>query len=186
RRYVLLENSSRFHTWGLLERLLDRAREASFRNPAQGEEIATLALGLADRLDACRYGEPPIEDMRARGWAYIGNARRMQSEFRRAEEACEKAFSHLERGSWEPLERAMLLDLRASLARDQRRIDEALRLLTRAVASFREIGDPHRAGRSLVNMSTVYEHMGSPEKAIPLLSEAVRSIDPTQEPRLLL
>ncbi|HEV7517313.1 MAG TPA: hypothetical protein VGR07_13505, partial [Thermoanaerobaculia bacterium] len=49
RRQVILANSPRFHTWGLLELLLDRAREDSFREPVRGEETAALALRLADR-----------------------------------------------------------------------------------------------------------------------------------------
>jgi tetratricopeptide (TPR) repeat protein len=186
RRQVILENNPRFHTWGLLELMLDRAREESFWDPGRGEETAALALELADRLDPHQYGPELLEDMRARGWAYLGNARRMRSELAEAEEAFHTAFTYLEQGTHEPLETATLLDLRASLARDQRRFDEALHFLHRAVDFFREVGDLHRTGRSLVNMSSVYEQMGSADLAIPVLYEAVDLIDPAQEPRLLL
>jgi tetratricopeptide (TPR) repeat protein len=100
--------------------------------------------------------------------------------------AFERAFAHLRRGTREPLERALLLDLRASLSTDQRRFEQAMRLLRRASAIFHDVGDEHRAGRSLIKMSGVHYFAGDPEAGIPLLREALRLIDPREEPRLLL
>ena len=176
----------RFHSWGLFELLIERSWETTIPDPAHSEELGRLALRLGDRLDVTRYGAELIEDLRARAWAHVGNACRTRSELRSAEEAFEKAFDHLEKGTGDALERGILLDLLASLRRAQRRFPEAMDLLRKAISIFLKVGDRHRAGRSLVNLSIVQSHSGHPEEGIPVLYQSLDLIDAEQEPRLLL
>ena len=161
-RAMLMRNHPRFQTWGLLERLAEQGRERSFEDPEAGEEMARLGLSLADRLDSGLYGADRVDDLRGRLWAYLGNARRLRSDLAGAEEAFASALRHLRRGSGDLLERAVVLDLQASLRRDQRRFAEAMRLLRRALEAYRELGETHRAGRLLVKMSTLHEQAGAP------------------------
>jgi tetratricopeptide (TPR) repeat protein len=185
-RSLLLRNSERFHTWGLFELLVERSLETAIRNAVYAEELGHLALQVSEHLDSGYHGKRLIEDLRARTWAHIGNARRVRFDLQGAEEAFHLAYEHLQKGTKEPLERAIFLDLKASLRRSQRKFDEAFKLLRRAVELFLEIGQQHRAGRSLVKMSTVHHVVGQIEEAIPLLYRALELIDPEQEPRLLL
>lgn len=185
-RELLLKNSQRFRTWGLFELLVERSLEACIRNPGYAEELGFLALRLSESLDKDHYGASLIEDLKARAWAHIANAHRLRSDLPKAEAAFEKAYLHLREGTQDPLEKAILLDLEASLRRDQRRFDHATRLLRRAIALFLQSDQKHRAGRSLVNLSTVHHYAGDPEGGIPLLFQAIGLIDPEQEPRLLL
>jgi tetratricopeptide (TPR) repeat protein len=184
-REILLRNCPRFHTWGLYELLVERSGEA-LRDPARAEALGHLALRLAEELDTSAYVPELIEDLRARTWGYIANSRRLRSDLRGADDAFTRSYAHLRRGTREPVERATLLDLKASLRRDQRRLDDALRLLQRAVTLFLDAGDSHRAGRSLVNLSTVHSQAGRTEEAVPLLYQALELIDAEQDPRLLL
>jgi tetratricopeptide (TPR) repeat protein len=186
RREMLMRNHPRFQTWGLLERLIERVREETFQDPEEATDLARLALSLADFLDASYYGPERIDDLRGRTWAYAGNARRVASDLPGAEKAFDKAIRHLRQGTGDPLERALLLDLRSSLLRDQRRFDAAMSLLLRALRTYRDLGETHRAGRVLVKLSTLHEHIGTPERAIPLLHDALTLIDAGREPRLLL
>jgi tetratricopeptide (TPR) repeat protein len=185
-RDLLVRDSTRFHTWGVFELLIERSLEMGIRDPAAAEELARLSLQVSDRLDFAYYGSKLIEDLRARAWAHLANSRRLRSDLEGSEEAFERAESHLQTGTRDPLERAILLDLKASLRRAQRRFDESLRLLRRAVSIFVQYGHHHRAGRSLVNMSVVHHFRGKPEEGIPLLYGALELINPEQEPRLLL
>jgi tetratricopeptide (TPR) repeat protein len=185
-RELLMQNSSRFHTWGLFELLVERSLEVGINHPVKGEELGLLALRLSEHLDAGYYGETLIEDLRARAWAYIGNSCRLRSDLQKANEIFATAYGHLRRGTQDPLERAILLDLEASLRRDQRRFEQAFKLLRRAVALFLQSDQGHRAGRSLVKISTVHHYAGDPEGGIPILFQAIELIDPEQEPRLLL
>jgi tetratricopeptide (TPR) repeat protein len=185
KRRLLLQNSSRFQTWGLLVKLLEQSRD-DIQDVPQTECLAELARTLADSLDPVRYGASLIEDMRARAWCYTGNARRLRSDLLGAEEALRNASSCLRLGTGDPVERARVLDFKASLCRDQRRFPEAASLLRRSFEVFIEAGEQHQAGRSLINLSTVHEHAGTPEQAIPLLHRAGDLIDRSIEPHLTL
>jgi len=186
RREGLLGKDPRFHIWGLFELLIERSLETGTRDREGAEELGLLALDLSAHLNAFLYGAERIEDLRARAWAHVANARRLRSKLRAADEAFRRASSHLSKGTGDPLERAILLDLEASLRRDQRRFPEALGLVQQAVDLFLGIGDRHRAGRSLINMSTVHYFTGDLDQAISLLFQAFDRIDAEQEPRLLL
>jgi len=186
KRSLLVHNCSRFQSWALCELLLHRSQEQNYQSPALGESLALLVLEIVDCLDCTYYRTEAIESLRARSWAQVANSRRLKADLRGAEEAFALAFAALKRGTREPMDRAVLFDLQASLLRDQRRFDKAHSLLRRAAAIFRQLGERHRAGRVLVSMSTVHYASGEPEKCIPLLYEALELIDPAREPRLLV
>jgi tetratricopeptide (TPR) repeat protein len=185
-RDVRLEGSPRFHTWGVFELLIERSFETRIQDPGGSEELSLLALRLSEHLDPDRYGSRLIEDLRARAWAYIANSCRIRSDLQGAEEAFSIAHVHLRKGTRDSLERAILLDLEASLRRDQRRFDDAFRLLRRAIAIFLQNDQGHRAGRSLIKLSTVHYYADDPEGGISLLYRAIELIDPEEDPRLFL
>jgi tetratricopeptide (TPR) repeat protein len=181
-----LLRESRFRTWGLLELLVDRSWERSLDDPAAAAELAGLALRLADLLSPDRYRAELVEDLRARAWIYLGNARRLLSDLDGAEQALCNAAEHLGQGTGDPIERAVLLDREASLRRAQRRFAEALDCVTKAVGLFLRNGETSRAGRSLVNLSLIHSYAGETEESIAALSRALELIDPQEDPRTLL
>ncbi|HEV2853058.1 MAG TPA: tetratricopeptide repeat protein [Thermoanaerobaculia bacterium] len=185
RQQLLLRNHPRFQTWGLFDLLLRQSHEQVFLDTEKSEEWARLALVLSYYLDAAVYGMERIEDLRARAWAFMGNARRVRNDLAGADQAFETAFLHLRKGTGEILERAVLLHLKASLRRLQRRFDEARQLLQRTIAVFKETGEQHYTSRSLVTMSVLLHVQGEPEKAIFLLKEAIPMVDAALEPRAL-
>lgn len=186
RRMLLLANSSRYKTWGLLERLLDQSWDSRGSSRVQAKELVGLAIHLAPYLDTSYYRSEIIADLQARAWSYMANLRRIASDLDGAEEAFKIAYAHLKSGTREPLERALFLDLKASLRGAQRRSAEAQRLLHRAITVFLCNGDQHRAGKSLVNLSLIHNHAGEMEKAISVLHQSLPLIDPAQDERLLL
>jgi tetratricopeptide (TPR) repeat protein len=186
RQELILRNNARYITWGVLERLLEQSWAYRLESPDRAELLARLALLVAERLDTTLYGAASIEDLRARAWGYIGNVRRIRADLAGATRAFALAFRHLRHGTREPIEHAALLDLQASLRRAQRRFPDALRLLRRAFSLFEEVGDRHRAGRTLLSIDIVLTSAGYPEKGIPLLYKAVEMIDSSLEPYLLL
>lgn len=187
KRNLLVANSSRFQTWGVYELLLERSWELRSIKRGQSEELAKLAVELSNHLEPSYYTPELIEDLRARAWSYIANLRRIASDLAGANQAFEVSYAHLMRGSREPLERALFLDLKASLCSAQQRFPQAIRLLNRAITIFRYCGDDHRAGKSLVTLAAVYGYGGGPlEEAIPLLKQALALIDPTQDEQIVL
>jgi tetratricopeptide (TPR) repeat protein len=184
RRKLLLRNSARYQTWGMLELLLEQSRTASFQDSLRIEHLAELALVLAGHLPPASYGAESLEDMQARAWSYIGNARRLQFDLQGAEQAFETAFHHLRQGTGEPVERALLLSLKASLCRVQGQTSQALRFIRRAIDIFRTAGESHKAGKCLVQLAGIHLNSGTPAEAIPLLHEALDLLGSSAEPQL--
>jgi tetratricopeptide (TPR) repeat protein len=185
-RRFLVRNSSRFHSWGFCELLLQHSKEQTYRDAVVGEGLALLALEALDCLDPAYYGAEALEDLRARAWAYVANSRRVKADLRGAEEAFALAFASLKRGTLEPMDRAVIFDLQASLLRAQRRFPVALSRLRRAAKIFLDLGEKHLAGQVMIKVSTVHIMAGEPERSIPFLYQALELIDPAREPRLLL
>lgn len=185
-RDLFLCNSAGFQTWGLFELLVRAGWKETFIDASYAEKLLHLALEVSTHLDSSFYGKERIEDLRARAWGYIGNARRASGDLYASEEAFAEAFLRLPGGTEDPMERAILFDLKASLLRLQQRFEESLRLSQRAIAIFRRIGESHRVGRSLVNMSIAYRFMGNLEKATSLLYQSLDLIDRDREPRVVL
>jgi len=186
RQRLLLRNDPRFHTWGVLEQLLERGRDGILAASAESERLAALALDQAPHLDISYYGLTRIEDMRARAWATIAEARRMRSDFAGAGEAFATARAHLSAGTGDSLEWAILFESEAALRRCQRRFGAAQALLIRAIEAFVENGEDQRTALALVSLAAVHRDAGAPSRAILLLHEALRRIDGDREPRLLL
>lgn len=182
---MILRNHRRFQTWGLLEILLSESRERVFDDPSESEELATLGLELARNLESSRYGIERIEDLKARALALIGNSRRARYDTSGAEQAFGEAREHLAAGTRDCLERAFLLELEASLRRLQRRFADALRLLKRAEATFKELEDSHAIGKSQIQISLVHYHKGDLDLSIDVLHRAIPLIDRNLDRRSL-
>jgi len=186
RRMLLLANSSRYQTWGLLERMLDESWECRGSSRVQARELVGLAIHLAPYLDTSYYQREIVEDLQARAWSYMANLRRIAADLDGAEEAFQVAYTHLKSGTREPLERAFFLDLKASLRGAQQRSPEAQKLLRRAIDIFLCNADGHRAGKSLLSLSLILSRAGETEQAIAVLHRSLSLIDPAQDERLLL
>lgn len=182
-----IEEDGELHSWGLCQLLLKHSLEAALADPVQAVSFAELAVRVAELLPGEAYDPHWVSDLRAKCWAYLGNGRRVLGEHRSADEAFRRAEVYLAQSmTGNPRVRAEVADFKASLRRDQRRFREALDLLDEAVAGFQELGDAHRVGRSSINKATVLEEQGELDRAIELLHEAGRLLDPAREPRLLL
>jgi tetratricopeptide (TPR) repeat protein len=186
RQRLLLRNDPRFHTWGVLELLLERGRDHLLADSREAERLGALALALSAHLDHAYYGQTRVDDMLARAWTAIAEARRIRSDFDGAEEAFANARARLRSGTGDSLEWAILFEAEAALRRCQRRCDEARGLLTQALEIFVENGEEERSGQALVSLAAVHRDAGEPAKALPLLHEALRRIDGEREPRLAL
>ncbi len=184
RQRLLVENSSRFRSWGLCELLLSRPIE-NYTSAQEGHDLAEVAVRLAESLDREVYGATLLEDMQARAWSYLANARRLLSDLRGAEAAFQAAESHLAQGTGERLERARLLDLKASLRTHQGRYDEAMGLLNRAAAIYQRAQQRHLLGRVMLNKGHVSIWKGDFEMSTALLRQGLAMIEPEREPKLV-
>lgn len=187
RQQLLLAGSPRFQTWALCERLLDATRDAGFQDPAKALELARLAIAASESLATVFYGEARCKDLAARSWAIAGNAERIRSDFRAAEKSFQKAERLLKEGTGDPLEKAGVLLLKASLLGNQQRFAEAYRVLDRVLALGEKYGDLHLCGKAMIARGFLCGvAQEPPEEANRWLSAGLERIDAAAEPRLVV
>jgi tetratricopeptide (TPR) repeat protein len=127
-----------------------------------------------------------VQDLQARAWAYLGNARRIAFDLAGAEEALARAERLADGGSADPLEEARILDLRASLLSDQGKFEQAAELLEVVIDIYDDLREPHRKGRAMISKGLFLGYAGWPEEAIREIRQGLGLIDWEREPRLVL
>jgi tetratricopeptide (TPR) repeat protein len=197
---LLVHNSARFRDRMLCENLLAASHEEGFREPSRSLQLARLAIGVAERLAAAgaepAAAEPTLlagsastelellAGLRARAWAQVGNALRIGSDHGAAMAAFQTAEALLAANPRVGLvDKARVLDLKASLCRDRREFSEAERLLDRVIAIHRRLGQSNLMGRAIAQKATVLHQAGDLEGCLVLLHQALDLADPHDDPR---
>ncbi len=180
-RRVLVEGAVEFQIWALCERLCAESEKAAAADANRALELADLALRVALLVP----GEPGwCCRLQGYAWAHVGNARRVASNLPGADDAFatyRELWAAGGPGSAEPLDEGRVLDLEASLRRDQRRFPEALELHDRALTKT----TPDASGYILLNKATTLEQSGYYDQAIETLHKAAPLIDRLRQARLL-
>jgi tetratricopeptide (TPR) repeat protein len=183
RRAIVLE-SEELRSWALCELLCEESAGAAAHSAIDARERAELALLVAVLMST----ENERWSFRLQGyaWTFVGNARRVQGDLPGADEAFRCSKELWQAGApADPglLDEARLLDLEASLRREQRRLSEALALLDQALplAHSGEV-----KGRILVKRGKTLEELGDYEGAVATLRRAAPLVDEGKDPRLLL
>lgn len=145
-------------TLALAELLVERSTEAA---PLPALELARLAVAVADRLELARYGPSLVHDLRARAWAQLAEARRLDGDLDGAAEALVAAEAFCEEGSADPLEEGHLLERRAALVADQGDAEAAAVLLSLAAEIYESVADGPRSARARLAASD----LGAPPPA---------------------
>jgi tetratricopeptide (TPR) repeat protein len=167
-----------FQSWALCERVCAVSTGEASRNVERAAAWARLAEEIADRV---RGPEPWRNRLQGYALAHSANVLRVAGDLKASETAFERAWRLWQAGS-DPegvLDPGRLLDLEASLRRDQRRLGEALSLLDQAAAVGR---NPERA---LVNKGFALEVLGEYERAVETLLQAEPLVRRGGDSRLL-
>ncbi|MBW8877536.1 MAG: helix-turn-helix transcriptional regulator [Acidobacteria bacterium] len=166
-----------FQSWALAERLCEESVVQASRDVERAASLARLAREIANRISG---PEGWVRRVRAYSMAHVANVLRVAGKLRAAAALFEEAKRLWHNGS-DPddlLDPGRLLDLEASLCRAQRRFEEALALLERAISVGR------CPGCYLINKGFTLEVMGYYERAIETLLEAESLPDVQADPRL--
>lgn len=168
-----------------IEILLQRSFDHRHSNPREMLQLAKDAQEVADRCEATQYGEALLFDLRARAWAELGNARRVNEMYQDAEAAFMKARHLLNQGTGDLFIQARIDDLQASLRRDQRRFDEALDLLDSAFRTQWKLGQGQLAARALMKKGSCLAYAGRSHEAVRTHREALAELDEARNPDLV-
>jgi tetratricopeptide (TPR) repeat protein len=171
RRTLLVSNSRRFQTLGLVATLLETVPPFWSKSPGDAIERSELALAALQKLPRNRYRDRVVNDFFARGWAYLGNSRRIASDFHGADRAFTKALRFLEQGSGDPLDVARVFDLESSLRRDLRQFDDARALLELVLQIARSLELDDLESKALIQLGAVYRDMRKPAEALHVCNQ---------------
>ncbi len=175
-----------FHGWVFCEWLIETSRELSQSDAFRAEEQARLAVEIADRLEPVRYGAALVQDLRARARVSLGEALRHRLDLWSADDALSRAEILLDEGTGDTLETGYLLEVRASLRRDQQRLAEAHRSADEAIAVYRRHRELHLLGRAFVEKGKSFAASYDFEAAVHWLRKGLGLLDPTRERRFEL
>jgi transcriptional regulator with XRE-family HTH domain len=133
RRLLLVEDSRKFRTWALCERVAAESIEAAGEDPKEAVRLAQLALRIAELCPG-----PEAWRWRLEGYAgiHLANAHRAAGNLPPARVARDRAKKRWEEGaSADPglLNEALVLGLEANLLRADRRFAEALQVIEEAL-----------------------------------------------------
>ena len=181
-RRLLVEKARELQGWAVCEKVCAESAKAAAADANRALDLADLALQIATLT---RGPEGWRSRLQGYAWAFVANARRVASDLPGADKAFAQAWQLwkacpvAEEG---PLAEWRLLDLEASLRRDQRRFAESLRLLDSALA-----WKPGREAESriLLNKAFALEQIGAFQEAIEVLKRAQSAVDEKSDPRLL-
>lgn len=182
-RRHLVEIHSEFRSWALALRVCEESARMAAHRADEALELADLALLISRRVAG---EERWCSRLQGYAWAFVANARRVANDFDGADEAFAQAWALWRAGAGSApdlLPEWRLLDLEASLRREQLRFSEALGLLDRAQSLCAEV--EAATGRILLKKEHILSQMGDFEGALAVLDEATSLIERVREPRLL-
>lgn len=181
-RRVLVEDSKRFRTWALCEKVAAESIEAAGNDPREALDLAELSLRIAERVP----GEQAWR-WRLQGYAgvHVANARRVCGDLRGADYEIARAKKLWEAGApGDPglLNEVWLPWIEATLRHQQRQFAKAQEQIDKALASDRG----ELRGKLLLTKAQILHVQGDTETSTALLQEAVHFIDTNRDPRIAL
>jgi transcriptional regulator with XRE-family HTH domain len=174
---TVIRSAREFQSWALVERLCEESVVQASRDIERAGFLARLAREIAARVPGPEGWRQRVQAFAA---AHVANALRVAGKLKVAAALFEDA-SRLWHVGTDPdalLDPGRLLDLEASLCRDQRRFGDALVLLERAR------GVSRCPGHTLISKGFTLEVMGEYDQAIETLLAAETLPDVQTDPRL--
>ena len=173
-----IRNGEDYQTWAMVERLAHESIRAAADTPARALEWADLALFTVPFVEGSDSRRQRLE-----GYATFARANglRVGNDLDGSDDRFQQAWALWKAGADDdlPLDEGRPLDLEASLRREQRRFEDALGLLKRALNTSPE----ERAGHILLNKAATLEEMGDLEGSIEALLQARPYVEKAGSPR---
>jgi tetratricopeptide (TPR) repeat protein/DNA-binding XRE family transcriptional regulator len=173
-RLALVREVAEFQDWALSAALSDESESAAPHSADEALALAELAVEVARRVPGEAGWRSRVE---GRAGAHLANAWRVAGKLPAADAELARALRLWEAGAASDpglLDPVRMLDLEASLRKDQRRLPQALDLLDRALAS-RPAAEVE--GRLLIKKGCVLEKLERYQEAIAALERAAPLVE---------
>jgi tetratricopeptide (TPR) repeat protein len=182
-RLALVRDVLEFQDWSLAVALSDESEAAAANSADDALALAQLAVEVARRVPGDAGWRSRVE---GRAGAHLANALRVAGKLPAADAELAHALRLWEAGAASDpglLDPVRMLDLEASLRKDQRHLPQALDLLDRALATGPA---PEVQSRLLIKKGCVLEKLERYQEAIDVLERAAPLADAAQNRRLAL
>jgi len=168
------------------EALLERSWSLRFDDPRQMVQLCELASVVAAGLSAARYGGERVRDFQCRAAIELANAYRVIGRPAEAQTALNEALEFFRMGTQDRLMAARLFVIQAQVSGDRRNFETALAAFDSAIKVYRDYGEPHQVGDTLIKKGMYCGYACRLDEALKLLTEGLALIDPTTHPELAL
>jgi transcriptional regulator with XRE-family HTH domain len=180
RHLLLVEDSKKYRTWALCERVAAESIEAAGEDPPEAVRLAELAVRIAELCPG-----PEAWRRRLEGYAgvHLANAHRAAGNLPRARAARDRAKKLWEAGApADPglLNEALVLGLEANLLRADCHYNEALKLIEEAL----QVDHSGITSRLLFTKARILEALDDLQGSAAALEKAARLVDIKRERRL--
>src|SRR3954464_2079995 len=170
---------------GVYEALLAQSWAVRFDDPEGMVRLAEAALEVSKGFTS-KTRSRRTADLQARAWGEVANAFRAADRLRSAQLAFGEAYALLQKGTGDSYLKARLFDLEASLLGTLREFPMALFRLTSISNLYRDLGEPHLAGRALITAALYTFYQGDAQEAIEINRQGVNLIDQSRDPALFM
>ena len=164
--------------------MLESSRQEGRKDRQRGVEVAKLALVSLEGGDQI-FGDR-IHDLRALGWAWVGNAHRLAFDFPAASAAFEQAEREwaLPRAQPDRLVLAHICLRKGALRLMQREFAQATEDLNCSCALFRQSEQTEDEALALIERATMHGYAGRLHDAVEDLREAEGLVDESEDKEL--
>ncbi len=168
------------------EALLERSWSLRHDDPRQMVQLGELATVVASGLSAKRYGGEQVRDLQCRAAIELANAYRVIGRPEEAQASLNEALEFFRMGTQDRLMAARLFVIQAQVSGDRRNFDTALAAFDSAIRVYRDYGEPHQVGDTLIKKGMYCGYACRQDEALKTLNEGLALIDPATHPELAL
>ncbi|HYL05041.1 MAG TPA: hypothetical protein VE075_03325 [Thermoanaerobaculia bacterium] len=168
------------------EALLERSWSLRHDDPQQMVQLCELATVVAAGLNAKRHGGEQVRDLQCRAAIELANAYRVVGRPAEAQASLNEALEFFRMGTQNRLMAARLFVIQAQVSGDRRNFATALAAFDSAIKVYREHGEPHLVGDTLIKKGMYCGYACQTGEALKLLNEGLALIDPATHPELAL
>jgi tetratricopeptide (TPR) repeat protein len=168
------------------EALLERSWSLRHDDPRQMVQLGELATVVASGLSAKRYGGEQVRDLQCRAAIELANAYRVIGRPEEAQASLNEALEFFRMGTQDRLMAARLFVIQAQVSGDRRNFDTALAAFDSAIRVYRDYGEPHQVGDTLIKKGMYCGYACRQDEALKTLNEGLALIDPVTHPELAL
>lgn len=176
-RWMVVFNQEDYQSYGFVQALLSQSERLWHSEPRQALELSELAVEVVKQLEPADYGEGLLRGLGARAWAYVGNARRILSDLKGAEEAFREAWAEMEGLEMDdPSDLALFSLMVSRLLENQGRFEESSRFAEDSARIYRALEDTQQEAMVRITQSATLGRAGKAEAAIEVLESLLGQV----------